>query len=180
MELTYYIFLQLLFTFLPLLCNLPFVVYLLSPPLSGSRYSLVLLCLLSITSLLSTAYSAHFIPIPKSSSERMKSTSMQSMMVENGPAERYLPYLNGAICLLLFFAAWAQKGATNVTNQSNHFWIWCLVPGGMHASLTATAAVLVWLTGLLVIFTFYHLGRRAMLDVDIGELERLKYDYKGA
>lgn len=96
---------------------------------------------------------------------------------DDGPVKKYLSYLNGGICVLLFLAAWALNGAQDAAAQSEIFWVWCIAPGGASMLEGYTSTRLITYT---VVFITATVGRKAMTDVDIDGLEELKYDYKGA
>jgi len=117
----------------------------------------VLLAFLSISSLLCTAYILHFIP-PRAASNpdsKGKRPLFRTQAHPDGPIEEYLPWLNAAL-----------------------------------SSIMALAAVLAWRKGLLdealrnalpaAVFVVVVIARRQMAPLDIAELERLRYEYKGA
>jgi len=71
--------------------------------------------------------------------------------------KRHLSSINAGVCVFLLVAACLLR-FRNDGNDS--LWILYLVPG--------------------VVFQIAFLARRAMFSVDIGELEALRYEYKGA
>jgi hypothetical protein len=85
---------------------------------------------------------------------------------EDGPLRRALPRLNGGICALFTLTAvvmyWKDFAAGRDGKSTNAVCILCLLPG--------TAGVMV------------EVAMRSMREVEtgVGELERLKYRYKGA
>ncbi len=88
---------------------------------------------------------------------------------ENGPLRMALPWLNGAICVVLGLAAMvlyrrggSNNGGEKVETGADGMWIFCLLPG--------------------VAWTIIEVTLRSMQDVDKGvrELGRLRYRYKGA
>ncbi|KAI9731678.1 MAG: hypothetical protein M1834_004467 [Cirrosporium novae-zelandiae] len=140
-----------IFAALPLILTTTFL-----PALFGSSPSLIkLISLLGITSLGATAYTLIFIPIPKPDPKGKR--PLYRAVQEEGPLQKYLELLNGALCALLSIAAWRIKD-----KQGAHegFWMICLVPA--------------------VMFVLITIARRVMHTVNIDELERLRYEYKGA
>ncbi|KAJ4502257.1 hypothetical protein HRR83_009177 [Exophiala dermatitidis] len=87
-----------------------------------------------------------------------------------GPIERYLPTLNAAISLLLFFSAMAYRskgrnrdGAPSATTSvPEGLWMFLLLPG--------------------LVFVMVYVAKRSMGDIQSGlrELQGLRYEYKGA
>jgi hypothetical protein len=160
-----------IFTGLALVYILPFVRYL---ALSTSK-SMTLLCLLGITSLVSTAYIMYMVPVSTpvgalSSSTRgsastqrrqfhaLSSTSFLFTSSES-PINQYLPYLNGFIGVLLCMAAWAYHTKSDVPQG---FWFSLLYPGPT--------------------FGVVLMVRRNMVEIQKGltELNGMRYGYKGA
>jgi len=149
-------------TLLPLVLTLPFSYYLLT-----SRPSIKLLSLLSITSLLSTSYTMWFIPVspnraPLSLFKTKRPAKPAFLPIEdNGPIEQALPYLNLGICALLCLAAAGLKGKKSQA-WPEEFWVFLLLPTVMLG--------MVWV------------GKKWMTDVQqgIGELQGMRYGYKGA
>ena len=78
---------------------------------------------------------------------------------EEGPLQKYLPYLNIGICIMLAIASWRTKGRTDA-------------PGGLFLFLLLPGLTLGAVTG----------AKSSMQNVEqgIGDLNRLRYDYKGA
>lgn len=75
--------------------------------------------------------------------------------------EKYLVYLDAVMCALLGLSSWALRRRTGESKDGQDgFWILCLVPG--------------------VMFLVVMISRQLMGSVDVGELERMKYRYKGA
>ncbi|KAL2430352.1 hypothetical protein ABEF95_003309 [Exophiala dermatitidis] len=87
-----------------------------------------------------------------------------------GPIKRYLPTLNAAISLLLFFSAMAYRskgrnrdGAPSATTSvPEGLWMFLLLPG--------------------LVFVMVYVAKRSMGDIQSGlrELQGLRYEYKGA
>ncbi|KAL6251271.1 hypothetical protein RBB50_001479 [Rhinocladiella similis] len=169
----------LIFTALPLIVTLPFLWYLF---LATSRI-MALLCLLSITSLGSSAYIMSFMPVsstssspgsasgrrppppsvvfgPASSSGRDSSSSFFATSPDDGPVKQYLPYMNAAISvILLLLAAMGYRARTDVPEG---LWLFLVLPA--------------------VIFGMVVMARRSIGEIQTGlrELQGMKYDYKGA
>ncbi|KAL2051593.1 hypothetical protein ABVK25_008007 [Lepraria finkii] len=129
------------------------------PALIMSRLLQVkLISLLSMTSLIATAYILVFVPNTRAESpERAKSRREVQSKPEKGPVHKYIGYLNGGLSLLIALNAMSFKDKQGVHEG---FWLLCLLP--------------------VVSFSIIILARRLMLSVDVGELEDLKYRYKGA
>lgn len=162
---------MLLFTGLPLIVIVPFIWYL----FSSTTKSMALLCLLSITSLVSSAYIMYMIPLgtplgslstfprtaPGAQQRRNHGGSQTSFLLtsDESPINQYLPYLNAFISALLFLGSWAYRSRTGTPDG---FWIFLLFPG--------------------VIFMMVFIARRTMADVQSGlsELRGMRYGYKGA
>jgi len=120
----------------------------------------VLLAFLSVSSLLSTAWTLHYFP-PRMRQRRsaamgLRARSMYRLQYQaEGPIEEYLPWLNGGLCGVLAFIAvleW-RKGRVDAAWRS-------AVPG--------------------IIFVIVMSARRQMRPLDVDGLERLRYEYKGA
>ncbi|KAI9794821.1 MAG: hypothetical protein M1816_002949 [Peltula sp. TS41687] len=148
---------------LPLLLSVPYI------PLFFRRqttYQTRLLILLSLTSLLSTAYTLRYIPVnhePRDDQRRKKGNnrplrsrgSVGWAEGEDGPLKRYLHVLNGVICGLLALVSLLLVGRRGDVQGV----VW-MVPGFV----------------LMVVMV----ARRIMASVDVEELEDLRYEYKGA
>lgn len=121
---------------------------------TSSIYQARLSSLLSITSLLFTAFTLYFIPTSLTTDESNQEPAMQRRI---GPLRRYIEPANGILSTLLGVNAAISK---NRHGSQEQFWLLSLLP----------------LSSFIVI----TLARRFMVEVDIGELEKLKYGYKGA
>ncbi|KIX94433.1 uncharacterized protein Z520_09819 [Fonsecaea multimorphosa CBS 102226] len=163
------------FTGLPLVVTLPFMWYL---SRSTSR-AMAFLCLLSITSLASSAYIMYMIPtstpIGSLSSGPTRTTSSTTrqrqahgtgvsqgaflLTSSESPINQYLPYLNAFIDALLFIASMGYRSRHDVPEG---LWLFLLLPG--------------------LIFAMVFITRRSMSEVHAGlaELEGLRYEYRGA
>ncbi|OAP60819.1 hypothetical protein AYL99_05821 [Fonsecaea erecta] len=162
-----------LFTGLPLLVTLPFMWYL---SMSTSR-AMAFLCLLSITSLASSAYIMYMIPTstPLGSLSALTRTSTVTRQRQahgtgvsrtgflptssDSPINQYLPYLNAFIDALLLVASLGYRSRNDVPEG---LWLFLLLPG--------------------LIFAMVFITRRSMFEVHAGlaELEGMRYDYRGA
>lgn len=127
------------------------------PALLTSRlFQARILCLLSMSSLICTAYILIFIPKNKPDARNQKHTQ-QIHQHSSTPIRRYISYLNGILSTLILLNAFSLEGKRGVHEG---FWLLCILPAGEK----------------------YFLWRACynMLDVDISELEGLRYEYKGA
>ncbi|KAL1965156.1 hypothetical protein VTN77DRAFT_6069 [Rasamsonia byssochlamydoides] len=146
---------HLAFTILPLITTIAYVPSILSSTATASQRLSSILCILS---LFTTAYIMRYVPL-----QRPDRKDRNKPLSDIGPespviARKYLTSLNAALCALLSLVFWNMGG--NNREQDQPWPVLYLVPG----------AVL----GIVVI------ARRTMLDVDIGQLEELRYEYKGA
>ncbi|KAK4998675.1 hypothetical protein LTR66_002143 [Elasticomyces elasticus] len=122
--------------------------------LTGRTASSRLLALLAISSLLSTAYILHFIP-PAKPDRKGKRPVYLAQAEDGGPVRKYLISLNAGLCGVLVFvalAAWKKDRPEEIWRG--------LVPGVTYAIVTY--------------------ARSQMVSIDVGQLERLRYEYKGA
>jgi hypothetical protein len=112
-----------------------------------------LLSLLSVTSLLSTAYMLAYMPPQKP--DRKGKRPIRG--AGEGPIKRYLVSLNVGVCVVLILASWSMgwwgKG------EEGGLGVLCLVPG--------------------LVLGVVAIARRLVLTVDVDELEGLRYHYKG-
>jgi hypothetical protein len=76
---------------------------------------------------------------------------------EDGPIKRYLGILNVGICVVLAVASWSMGWWGK--ERERGLGVLCLLPGLVLGVVT--------------------MARRLVLSVDLDELERLKYHYKG-
>jgi hypothetical protein len=145
---------------LPLVSILPYIISLLN---SASKRP-PLLSLLSITSLLSTAYLVYIFPsettglnVVDQHSKVVKSRQEKLGQGEDGPIRKYLPILNVALCIMIL-------GLGKLVSAKDD--------GGEWIILNALP------TGA---YTVVILGKWVMAGVDPErELTELKYDLKGA
>ncbi|KLJ12648.1 hypothetical protein EMPG_12321 [Blastomyces silverae] len=143
---------RLMFTALPLASVFLYLPWILSSTSTGR-----LLCLLSITSLLSTAYIMKYFRLERPDPKGKR--PIRDIEAEQGPmiVRQHLSTANTVICALLSGIAFY---AANRTNQGDIFWALYLVPG--------------------IVFLLVSVSRQIMMSVDIKELEGLRYEYKGA
>ncbi|KAL1983560.1 hypothetical protein VTN96DRAFT_10220 [Rasamsonia emersonii] len=144
---------HLAFTILPLITTIAYVPSILSPAATAFQRFSSILCILS---LLATACFMRYVPLQRPSRkdrEPFRDIGPESLVI----ARKYLTSLNTAVCAFLSLVFWSMSG----NRDQDQLWpVLYLVPG----------AVL----GIVV------MARRMMLDVDIGQLEELRYEYKGA
>lgn len=132
-----------------------------------------LVSLLCMTSLITTAYILAFVPNTRPESPN-GADSKRHLEPESGPVHQYISYLNGALSLLC-----ALNSITFKDKQGVHdgFWLLCLLPVG---TWPLSREMAVQPNRRVVSFVVIMLARRLMLSVDVGELEKLRYGYKGA
>ena len=132
-----------------------------------------IISVLSMTSLIATAYTLIFIPNTRPASSK-KASSRRQVATEPGPVHQYIGYLNGGLSLLIGLNAISFKDKGGVHEG---FWLLCFLPVGEHfGTLEGVCPADI----LPVSFSIIMLARRLMLSVDVHELEDLKYGYKGA
>jgi len=162
----------LFFTVLPLVIILAFI-YFLS---LSTKKSMTLACLLSITSLLATAYIMYMIPTgaalfttPAKQSLGLSGIALRrrGRQVDlpdffggiDSPLTQYLPYLNAFLSVLLVLLALGFRGKPDVPDG---VWPFFLLPGA--------------------VFAIVLVVRASINDIQKGltELQGMRYDYKGA
>ena len=132
-----------------------------------------LISVLSMTSLIATAYILIFVPNTRPASSK-KASSRRQLASELGPVHKYIGYLNGGLSLLIGLNAISFRDKRGVHEG---FWLLCFLPVGEHFG---TLKGVFPADTLTVSFSVIILARRLMLSVDVDELEDLKYRYKGA
>ena len=93
----------------------------------------------------------------------------------DSPIHQYLPYLNGALTSLI-----ALNTLTISSKKGVHdgFWLLCLLPACKFHLVFINVEILIGEIAVVLAVTMY--AKRLMRSVDVGELEKLKYPYKGA
>lgn len=132
-----------------------------------------LISLLSMSSLIATAYILVFIPNTRP--DKSKATkSPAKLQPEAGPIQQYISYLNGGLSMLIALNAFGFRDKKGVHEG---FWLLCLLPVG---EFSASDSSNYQSDYSVVSFSVIVLARRLMLSVDVDELEELRYRYKGA
>lgn len=131
-----------------------------------------LICLLSISSLICTAYILIFIPNSRAEPANHKQPMTISQST-TGPIHRYISYLNGGLSILILLNALKFKNQQGVHES---FWVLCIVPSGEPKLRMRQHSSSYGIVVLLIIVTV----KRLMRAVDLSELEALRYEYKGA
>lgn len=132
-----------------------------------------LISVLSMTSLIATAYILVFVPNTRTPSSK-KASSQRQLASELGPVHQYIEYLNGGLSLLIGLNAISFRDKQGVHEG---FWLLCFLPVGEHFGTLEDVFPADTLTVSFAVIIF---ARRLMLSVDVDELEDLKYRYKGA
>ena len=125
--------------------------------LPSLKASTLLTHVLAITSLLSSAYATYILPSKASETQRPPTlaTLGKHSREEVGPLKKYLDHLNAGVCVILALQAIRAK-QQGLTDE-------------------------VWLAVLpSAVFLLLFLVRTQLKPVDIAELEKLRYGYKGA
>lgn len=155
---------QWIFLTIPLISAIAF----LPPLLFASSIRARLISLLSISSLLCTAYNLFSLPGSK--------TTRKWMYIHEppGPLLQHGPYLNGGLSLLIGLSAFMIDD-----KKMGHdgFWLLCLLPVGKSVFQISCEAAS---SRDLVVFIVATFAGCTMRSVDIESLEKLKYPYKGA
>ena len=136
-------------------------------------YQAKLLCLLGITSVLATAYTLLFIPTKKSGPP--PSIRLAAAEKDLSPLQRYTPYLNGALSVLILLNGlnWRDR-----PGAADGLWIVSCLPTGSHSSVTRSTSCLTNMC--VVIFVTIMAARQVLVEVNPDELWDLKYELKGA
>ncbi|KAM7188037.1 hypothetical protein V8F33_010894 [Rhypophila sp. PSN 637] len=184
---------------LPAISSIPYVLFISFPPRSFRPSTTYVLCLLSLSSLASTAFlvwrtdpsltgipvldswtgaAASASPLASSPSyggisqavrdrRRRRRSSLSAATIEalnsSSPLEKYLPYLNGSLCVLAFLTGYLQHR---------------MIEGRYHTTEMSS----VWL-GVLpsIIYAAVLVAKVVMAGVDPErELGALRYEFKGA
>ncbi|RAL05691.1 uncharacterized protein BO80DRAFT_78232 [Aspergillus ibericus CBS 121593] len=142
---------SIVFAAAPLFAGYAFVASILSG--SSGPYERFL-SLLSILSLLATAYTMRFLPLQRPDPKGKRPMTRSTITVT---FQRYTLPLNASICVLLalIYASQSTMGLRLGIEPITY-----LVPGAM--------------------FTTVLVARKVMLSVDLKALENLRYEYKGA
>lgn len=162
----------LFFTALPLVIILSFIYFL----FLSTKKSMTLACLLSITSLLATAYIMYMIPTGAAlfTNPSRLSLDVSAIAVRrrgrqidlpdffggpDSPLTQYLPYLNVFLSVLLVVLAFGFRGKADVPDG---LWVFFLLPGA--------------------VFAIVLMVRASINDIQKGlvELQGMRYNYKGA
>jgi hypothetical protein len=111
---------------------------------------------LAITSLLSSAYAIYILPSkPTENRSRAPSALGRYTRIDDSPIRKYIDHLNAGVCVILALQAVRAKNK-GLTDE-------------------------VWLAVLpSFVFLLLFLVRSQLRPVDVAELEKLKYGYKGA
>jgi hypothetical protein len=114
---------------------------------------------LAITSLLGTAYAVYIIPSKASEVKKPPTLATATLgrrsQIEDGPLRKYIDHLNAGICVILALQAIRAKSK----GLLDETWL-AVLPCG--------------------VFLLLFLVRTQLKPVDIAELEKLRYGYKGA
>ena len=94
--------------------------------LTTSLFQARVLCLLSMSSLMCTAYILLFIPKLNSDAANRNHTQ-EILQPASGPIRRYLGYLNGGLSMLILLNVFSLKGKRGVHEG---FWLLCILPAG--------------------------------------------------
>lgn len=125
-----------------------------------------LLSLLSLSSLLSTAWILHFLPI--------QTPGRKGRRMEKSPVERYILRLDAGLAGLIFLSAlasWRRGAVEDAWKEA--------LPGGMLlCGLESDLVVADFM--LVVIFLLTMFVRQQLAPIDLEELQKARYELKGA
>ncbi|KAI5302950.1 hypothetical protein KEM56_000189 [Ascosphaera pollenicola] len=138
------------FAILPLVAALAYVPRMFSEA-STSRW---LICLLSMASLLIVSYTIVYQPLQRP--DRKGKKPMRLVEQENASLQRHTRLANGVLAAFIGVVGLKIRG----TDPNDFFWLYCIIPG--------------------VLSLICYMAEKSMISVDLDELERLKYDLKGA
>lgn len=116
---------------------------------------------LAITSLVCSAYATYLLPSRASDIKTKRPPTLATLGrasrvgEEEGPLKRYLNHLNAGICVVLALQAVRAKSR----GQIDEVWL-AVLPS--------------------LVFLLLFLARTMLKPVDVAELEKLRYGYKGA
>lgn len=153
-----------LFLAIPLLAGLYFFLTIFTASTARQRW----ISLLSVSSLVCTAYILHFMPIE--SPDRKGKRPVYQVEAEKGPVENYLVYLNASLAGLLLLAAvvsWKKELREAAWKEALPSSTSTL--GDFSAKLTKT-----------VVFALIMFARQQLAPVDLEDLQKARYEYKGA
>ena len=88
--------------------------------------SVKVISILSMSSLVATAYILIFIPTARSDEGRIEQPRTQPQL-RASPVQKYIGYLNGTLSILIAFNAIGFKGKRGVHEG---FWLLCILPLG--------------------------------------------------
>ncbi|KAL1872168.1 hypothetical protein Plec18167_006771 [Paecilomyces lecythidis] len=144
---------KLIFSIVPLVSVIAFVPGLFS---SAATASGRFISLLSTVSLLASAYIMRYIPHPKPDPKGKRPVRNLGHV---DLVKEHLVAINAGVCALVTLLAYVTDYGSRA-GYAGVPWALGLVPG--------------------VVFGIVCIARKLMLSVDVGQLENLKYDYKGA
>lgn len=118
-----------------------------------------LVCLLGTTSLWATAYNLLLIPTGSSTPRRPTKVAGFEVALPDAlsPAQKYVPLLNAALSALVALWGLSFRDGRGVLGG---FWITCWVP--------------------LIEYLMIQMARKWVVEVDPSELEKLRYEFRGA
>ena len=132
-----------------------------------------LIAVLSVSSLAFTAYILHFTPIK--APERKGKKAVYQIEADKGPVEKYLVYLNAGLAGLLLLAAalsWRKGSGEDAWREA--------LPGSMYHETLRSVCEISILTDVTVIFGLTMIVRQHLAPLDLEELHKARYGYKGA
>ena len=130
-----------------------------------------LIAILSLSSLVSTAYILHFMPIE--APERKGKRPVYQVEADKGPVEKYIVYLNASLAGMLLIAATLsfRKGTSEDGWRE-------VLPAGKFYLHTTTKRILIHI--LAVVFGISMFARQQLAPLNMEELQKARYEYKGA
>ena len=132
-----------------------------------------LIALLAISSLLCTSYALRFMPIRAPDKKGKK--AVYRAEAEHTPVEKYLLSLNAALAGLLLISAtasWRRDAREDAWREA--------LPASMHPHLRSTLPLDRPAHCFEVVFALSMFVRQQLTPVDFEELQRARYELKGA
>ncbi|CRG85540.1 hypothetical protein PISL3812_02592 [Talaromyces islandicus] len=147
-------FYHLVFTIVPLVAIVAYIPAIFSSSLTtGTRFT----CIICILSLSTTAYMMKVGPFDLKE-RRLGEPGVLAVQEGKLDPRGYLIYINTAMCVLLFLKSWYTSSGQG--HDDHQQFILDILPG--------------------VVLGAVVIASRSLIEVDIGELQKLRYEYKGA
>lgn len=156
---------------MPLVATVAYIPAIFSSSVTAGARFIYILCILSLST---TAYVMKFGAFDSKVS-RSGEPGVLAVQERKLDPRSYLFYANAAVCALLSLQSWYTSN--NQGHDDHREFILGILPGGrLSYSIRKDPHGLLSIVVLGVVV----MASRSLIEVDIGELEKLKYEYKGA